>query len=171
MALRGKKNPAMKRINILGIDKGAGKHRDMRILAAVLSQAGHEVHMTCLPDALTLGLPHRISRHIGARLITWLYRLPKPARTILNRPEYDINLFIETILPGWFPRASQLFDPQPGMAAPAPVALSKRPGPGAVQDPACPRIMGDSFTWRVPVCPRAPGQWRKSGNHTRSGRH
>lgn len=76
------------RINIVGLDNGAGLSVDARLLLGLLQDAGFEA-----------------SWFKGVRPAKWLSRLARirPLRWLL--PRHDLNLFLERIHPGWYPFA------------------------------------------------------------------
>jgi len=85
----------MMRVNIIGVDNGAGLSRNIEILFSILREK-MEVHVTRMPDdrrhdfaarAGRAGL--RVKNHQACRL----YRFPSF--------KYDVNLFLEHIWPEW----------------------------------------------------------------------
>lgn len=76
------------RVNIIGLDNGAGLSVDARLLQSLLVAAGYEV-----------------SWFKGVRPAKWKMRLGRLAalRGLVGR--YDINLFLERMHPGWYPFA------------------------------------------------------------------
>jgi glycosyltransferase involved in cell wall biosynthesis len=75
------------RINVVGLDNGAGLSVDARIVLGVLQGAGFDAGW-----------------FKGVRPAKWKSRVARtPLRGLL--PRYDMNLFLERIHPGWYPFA------------------------------------------------------------------
>lgn len=85
----------MKRVNIILVDNKFGLSRDASILREVLQKANFKV------TVFEVGKPtldHKIQR-----LSTYVNRF---ASELINKnPPYDINLFLEYVIPAWFPYA------------------------------------------------------------------
>jgi glycosyltransferase involved in cell wall biosynthesis len=77
------------RINIIGLDNGAGLSVDARLLQSLLVQAGFQV-----------------TWFKGVRPAKWKMRLGRlaPLRWLVGR-RHDLNLFLERMHPGWYPFA------------------------------------------------------------------
>ncbi len=82
----------MKRINIITVDNKSGLTRDATIIAQTLRNAGFKVSIYELGKS-TLG--HKIQR-----LTSYLDRVI--SHTLRSKPPYDVNLFIEYVIPSWF---------------------------------------------------------------------
>jgi len=76
------------RINIVGLDNGAGLTVDARLVLSVLQGAGFDA-----------------TWFKGVRPAKWKSRIARirPLRWLL--PRYDMNLFLERVHPGWYPFA------------------------------------------------------------------
>ncbi|NJN21387.1 MAG: glycosyltransferase family 4 protein [Leptolyngbya sp. RL_3_1] len=86
----------MATVNIICRDSDFGLARCQRILAAVAARAGHTV---------TLSRPER-DRSVPQYLRN-LYRALASRLQPPSNPDYDINIFIEDLDPGWFSKARQ----------------------------------------------------------------
>jgi glycosyltransferase involved in cell wall biosynthesis len=82
----------MKHINIITVDNRSGLSRSTAILARVLRDAGFQVTVYPLGQP-TLG--HKLQR-----VTTYLHRAA--SYTLTGKPPYDINIFIEYVIPSWF---------------------------------------------------------------------
>lgn len=82
----------MKRVNIITQDNNSGLSRDAAILTRILTEAGFQV--TVYP----LGKP--TIAHKFQRIATYLHQAA--SYTFTANPPYDINLFLETVVPSWF---------------------------------------------------------------------
>lgn len=78
------------RVNIVGLDNGAGLSVDAQLLQGVLRAAGFEVDW-----------------FRSVRPAKWLTRLAKLEVLRWFLPRYDINLFLERVHSGWFPFAKR----------------------------------------------------------------
>lgn len=86
----GIRRPRPLRVNIIGLDNGAGLSVDARLLQGLLQDAGFEADW-----------------FRGVRPAKWLTRLAKLEALGRFLPRYDINLFLERVHPGWFPFANR----------------------------------------------------------------
>jgi len=82
----------MKRINIITKDNKGGLTRDASILKEVLANAGFRVSVFEVAKPTFSHKAHRIT--------TYLVRLVSHA--LRRRPPYDVNLFLENVIPSWF---------------------------------------------------------------------
>lgn len=82
----------MKRINIITVDNQSGLSRDAKILANILRKSGFQV------TVFEVGKP--TLKHKTQKIITYLNRLA--SYTFKQNPPFDINLFIEYVIPPWF---------------------------------------------------------------------
>jgi glycosyltransferase involved in cell wall biosynthesis len=96
----------MPTINILSKDNGAGASRSTRLLEEILRSAGFTTCRTTLSEkdlrraAVSAGqIAASLTKRLKCRARRWL------ARREMQRTRYDINLFLESILPDWFPAA------------------------------------------------------------------
>lgn len=85
----------MTSINIIARDNASGLSRDARLLQSLLDRAGYEVTWYAVgkPDPY-----HKLSR-ITTSLGQFF------SQHLRQRPLYDINLFLEDVVPRWFPFA------------------------------------------------------------------
>ncbi|MGM0457095.1 MAG: glycosyltransferase [Cyanobacteriota bacterium] len=83
-------------VNIVAQDNASGLTRDVQIIMEALNSPDFELSWcsACRP-----GLRHQFPRQMMARLEQLLYR----AR--YQQPRYDVNLFVEGVVPWWFPFA------------------------------------------------------------------
>ncbi|MGH9941583.1 MAG: glycosyltransferase [Pyrinomonadaceae bacterium] len=85
----------MRRINLVTWNNGRGLKRDIQILSRILHDAGHRIDVNGLsvPYFQHNFYPH----HFPYRLVT---------RCLAGRrPAYDVNLFLEYVVPEWLDRA------------------------------------------------------------------
>jgi hypothetical protein len=85
----------MKYINIITVDNQHGLTRCSKILADVLREAGFRV------SVFTVGKPS--IEHKIHRVTTYLEKFV--SNTFKDKPPYDINIFIQDIIPSWLPYA------------------------------------------------------------------
>ncbi len=85
----------MKRINIITIDNQSGLTRDAHILSKILSNAGFKVSIFEVGKKTVGHKLHRLKT----------YSESFSSHFFSNKPPYDINLFIQEIVPDWFPSA------------------------------------------------------------------
>lgn len=88
----------MSNINLIARDNGAGLTRDLRLLARLLADAGHDVTITGLGHRSRLG--NRL-RRLHARL----RRLLRGWFSGLLNARYDINIMLEHVRPEMFDQA------------------------------------------------------------------
>ncbi|MGC9503016.1 glycosyltransferase family 4 protein [Baaleninema sp.] len=82
-------------VNLIGRDNGSGLTRDTQLLAKILEAAGFSVSYYAVGKP---SLPHKV-RRLTTAVEQWT------SQTLRQRPRYDINLFIEDVVPRWFPFA------------------------------------------------------------------
>ncbi len=85
----------MNYVNIISVDNQHGLTRCSSILAQVLLKAGFRVSVFKVGHP---SLGHKIHR-----ITTYFERFT--SNILRNRPPYDINIFIQDIIPNWFPYA------------------------------------------------------------------
>ena len=96
----------MPSINILSKDNGAGTSRSTRLLEEILGDAGFSTCRTTISEkdlrraAVCAGQnAASLTKRLKCRARRWL------ARRKMERTRFDINLFLESVLPDWFPAA------------------------------------------------------------------
>lgn len=77
----------MRRLHLITDDNGRGLSRNLALLRPLLEGAGWEVSVTGVP---------RLSP---------LRRVALAAQAAFSGPRYDVNLFMEHVVPGWLPHA------------------------------------------------------------------
>jgi glycosyltransferase involved in cell wall biosynthesis len=97
---------SMPTVNILSKDNGAGLSRNIRLLGELLGNAGFTTCLTVISEkdlrrsavcAGQLAVP--LAKRLKCRARRWL------ARRGIQRRRFDVNLFMETVLPDWFAAA------------------------------------------------------------------
>ena len=82
----------MKRINIIVVNRGFGLNKSVSILAQVLINAGFQVSV--------FEVGKRTLEHKIQRITTYLEKFVSNA--FGRKPPYDINIFLEDVIPSWF---------------------------------------------------------------------
>lgn len=95
------------KVNILVRNSGLGLNRDAAIVAEVLQDAGFQVRVNSLHNKL-FQKPYfqtfiKLLSNKSLKLQHEVYQAF--SQTILGKPIYDINLFLEFVVPQWFPYA------------------------------------------------------------------
>ena len=85
----------MKRVNIIMVDNNFGLSRDAGILTEILQKSNFKVTVFEVGKST---LDHKIQR-----LSTYVERFTSELNN--KNPPYDINLFLEYVIPSWFPYA------------------------------------------------------------------
>ncbi len=82
----------MKKINIIVVNRGFGLNKSVSILAEVLRTAGFQV------SVFEVGKP--TLEHKIQRITTYIDKFT--TNILARKPPYDINLFLEDVIPSWF---------------------------------------------------------------------
>ncbi len=82
----------MKKINIIVVNRGFGLNKSVSIIAQVLRNANFQV------SVFEVGKP--TIEHKIQRITTYLEKFV--SNTLLRKPTYDINIFLEDVIPSWF---------------------------------------------------------------------
>jgi hypothetical protein len=96
----------MQSVNIISKENGAGLSRNIRLLSDILGAAGWLVHATLVTEKDLF----RSELRAGRRAESWRNTALAGARNWWEarcawRRTFDVNLFMESLLPQWFPRA------------------------------------------------------------------